>query len=149
MLLSLVSPRDLRNSRWNSSRRRFIVDSWTLNESSTESNDRVSSSRYGGDTWWDASALWSGGILKPLAPTHSSISLWVGFCAIGLVRGILGGCEVKTGRDEGGAANCRSYGISGAIVCIISAKVCTCFARLMNASGETIKGPIVSPGGRV
>lgn len=54
---------------------------------------------------------------------------------------------MKAGRVGGGATKCMSYGMSGATVCIIHAKVCTCFARLRNALCETTEGPEVSPEG--
>lgn len=52
---------------------------------------------------------------------------------------------MKAGRVGGGGTNYTSYGISGAIVCIIPTKVCTYFLRLRNVSGETTEGPEVSP----
>lgn len=123
------------------------MDNWTLKKSSTKSDDRVLGSGNGEATWRDVGALWSGGLLRSSGPTHSSISLWFRFYDTGSIGGISGGCDVKAGRNRGGATNCRSYGISGAIVCIIPTKVCTCFASLRNASGETTEGTEVSPGG--
>ena len=127
-LPSLDLLRDFWNLRWNSSRRQLTTDNWTLNEPSAESDDKVSG--LGG-----VGALCSGRLLGftvcSQASPISTCSLF-GLCCVGSV---------------GGVASCMICRMSGTIVFIIPAKVCTCLARPRNASCETTEGPAAYPGG--
>lgn len=58
----------------------------------------------------------------------------------------MGGYKRKVGKING-TTNYMSYKMSGAAVYIIPTKVCTCLARLRNASSETTKGLEAFPRG--